>query len=120
MLVLMSTQLCSGPSPEPKDVHPFIDAAMLQVQLELPMYSDLFPNILEINLNCVSMLHNSSIPLQDSTIVVSVVQNLLLNFVTRPKFPADGQHPVFSDDDRPSVLQRVSSAAGKTETFFVL
>lgn len=30
MLVLMSTQLCSGPSPEPKDVHPFIDAAMLQ------------------------------------------------------------------------------------------
>ncbi|KAL5222506.1 hypothetical protein ABZP36_027219 [Zizania latifolia] len=30
MLVLMSTQLCSGPSPEPKDMHPFIDAAMLQ------------------------------------------------------------------------------------------
>lgn len=29
----MSTQLCSGPSPEPKDVHPFIDAAMLQVKL---------------------------------------------------------------------------------------
>ena len=35
MLVLMSTQLCSGPSPEPKDVHPFIDAAMLQVILKL-------------------------------------------------------------------------------------
>lgn len=34
MLVLMSTQLCSGPSPEPKDVHPFIDAAMLQVKAE--------------------------------------------------------------------------------------
>jgi FlaG/FlaF family flagellin (archaellin) len=30
----MSTQLCSGPSPEPKDVHPFIDAAMLQVTTE--------------------------------------------------------------------------------------
>jgi len=30
----MSTQLCSGPSPEPKDVHPFIDAAMLQVIAE--------------------------------------------------------------------------------------
>ncbi|WOK97109.1 dymeclin [Canna indica] len=30
MLVAMSTQLCSGPSPGPKDVHPFIDAAMLQ------------------------------------------------------------------------------------------
>ncbi|KAJ6846630.1 dymeclin isoform X2 [Iris pallida] len=30
MLVAMSTQLCSGPSPGPKDVHPFIDATMLQ------------------------------------------------------------------------------------------
>ncbi|KAG1347709.1 putative Dymeclin [Cocos nucifera] len=30
MLVAMSTQLCSGPSPGPKDVHPFIGAAMLQ------------------------------------------------------------------------------------------
>ncbi|CAO2182735.1 unnamed protein product [Urochloa humidicola] len=77
MLVLMSTQLCSGPSPEPKDVHPFIDAAMLQ----------------------------------DSSIVVSVVRKLLLNFVTRPKFPPNGSHPVFSDDGRPGVLQRVGSAA---------
>ncbi|KAK3162092.1 hypothetical protein QOZ80_1BG0085270 [Eleusine coracana subsp. coracana] len=77
MLVLMSTQLCSGPSPEPKDVHPFIDMAMLQ----------------------------------DSAIVASVVQKLLQNFVTRPKFPLNGQHPVFSDDGRPGVLQRVGSAA---------
>ncbi|GAV57551.1 Dymeclin domain-containing protein [Cephalotus follicularis] len=30
MLVAMSTQLLSGPSPGPKDVHPFIDAAMAQ------------------------------------------------------------------------------------------
>ncbi|KAF3334314.1 Dyggve-Melchior-Clausen syndrome protein [Carex littledalei] len=30
MIVAMSTQLCSGPSPEPKDMHPFLDAAMLQ------------------------------------------------------------------------------------------
>ncbi|KAE9455383.1 hypothetical protein C3L33_12704, partial [Rhododendron williamsianum] len=30
MLVAMSTQLLSGPSPEPKDFHPFIDAAMVQ------------------------------------------------------------------------------------------
>ncbi|XP_073005545.1 uncharacterized protein [Typha latifolia] len=30
VLVTMSTQLCSGPSPGLKDVHPFIDAAMLQ------------------------------------------------------------------------------------------
>ncbi|KAJ1285622.1 hypothetical protein BS78_03G292700 [Paspalum vaginatum] len=77
MLVLMSTQLCSGPSPEPKDVHPFIDAAMLQ----------------------------------DSSIVVSVVQKLLLNFVMRPKIPLNGSHPVFSDDGRPGVLQRVGSVA---------
>ena len=31
MLVAISTQLRSGPSPGPKDVHPFIDAAMVQV-----------------------------------------------------------------------------------------
>ncbi|KAJ4722539.1 Dymeclin [Melia azedarach] len=30
MLVAMSTQLLSGPSPGPKDVHPFIDAAMAE------------------------------------------------------------------------------------------
>ncbi|KAK9083691.1 hypothetical protein Scep_030162 [Stephania cephalantha] len=30
LLVAMSTQLRSGPSPGPKDVHPFIDAAMAQ------------------------------------------------------------------------------------------
>lgn len=77
MLVLMSTQLCSGPSPEPKDVHPFIDAAMLQ----------------------------------DSSIVASVVQKLLLNFVSRPQIPSNGSHPVFSDDGGPGVLQRVGSAA---------
>uniref|UniRef100_A0A0E0JPB8 Dymeclin n=1 Tax=Oryza punctata TaxID=4537 RepID=A0A0E0JPB8_ORYPU len=77
MLVLMSTQLCSGPSPEPKDVHPFIDAAMLQ----------------------------------DSSIVSSVVQKLLLNFVKRPRIPLNGSHPAFSDDGGPGVLQRVGSAA---------
>ncbi|XP_044500377.1 dymeclin isoform X2 [Mangifera indica] len=30
MLIAMSTQLLSGPSPGPKDVHPFIDAAMAE------------------------------------------------------------------------------------------
>ncbi|KAL6971659.1 hypothetical protein U1Q18_031338 [Sarracenia purpurea var. burkii] len=30
MLVAMSTQLLSGPSPGPEDIHPFIDAAMVQ------------------------------------------------------------------------------------------
>lgn len=33
ILVTMSTQLRSGPCPGPKDVHPFIDAAMSQVIL---------------------------------------------------------------------------------------
>lgn len=32
MLIAMSTQLLSGPSPGPKDVHPFIDAAMVEVR----------------------------------------------------------------------------------------
>ena len=31
MLISMSTQLLSGPSPRPKDFNPFIDAAMSQV-----------------------------------------------------------------------------------------
>lgn len=31
MLIAMSTQLLSGPSPRPKDFNPFIDAAMAQV-----------------------------------------------------------------------------------------
>ncbi|XP_052191505.1 uncharacterized protein LOC127800753 isoform X7 [Diospyros lotus] len=34
ILVAMSTQLLSGPSPGPNDVHPFIDAAMVQ---EIPL-----------------------------------------------------------------------------------
>jgi hypothetical protein len=78
----MSTQLCSGPSPEPKDVHPFIDAAMLQ----------------------------------DSSIVSSVVQKLLLNFVKRPRIPLNSSHPAFSDDGGPGVLQRVGSVAGNVDT----
>lgn len=32
MLVAMSTQLLSGPSPGPEDAHPFTDAAMVQVK----------------------------------------------------------------------------------------
>ncbi|XP_045086665.1 uncharacterized protein [Aegilops tauschii subsp. strangulata] len=84
MLVLLSTQLCSGPSPEPKDVHPFIDAAMLQ----------------------------------DASIVASVVQKLLLNFVRRPQIPSNGSHPVFSDDGGPGVMQRVGSAAGNAGYIF--
>jgi hypothetical protein len=49
--------------------------------------------------------------------VASVVQKLLLNFVTRPKLPLNASHPVFSDDARPGVLQRVGSAAGNVDPF---
>lgn len=43
MLVAMSTQLCSGPSPAPNDVHPFIDAAMSQVRYSY-MHTSAIPN----------------------------------------------------------------------------
>jgi hypothetical protein len=33
MLIAISTQLLCGPSPGPKDVNPFIDAAMVQVTI---------------------------------------------------------------------------------------
>lgn len=33
MIVAMSTQLLSGPSPGPRDTNPFIDAAMSQVNI---------------------------------------------------------------------------------------
>ncbi|KAE8728170.1 hypothetical protein F3Y22_tig00004779pilonHSYRG00197 [Hibiscus syriacus] len=35
MLVAMSTQLLSGPTPGPKDVNPFLDAAMSQIASQL-------------------------------------------------------------------------------------
>ncbi|CAI9287613.1 unnamed protein product [Lactuca saligna] len=39
MLIIMSTQLLSGPSPRPNDVHPFIDATMSENGIEiLPPY----------------------------------------------------------------------------------
>lgn len=49
--------------------------------------------------------------------MASVVQKLLLNFVARPKIPLNASHPVFSDDGRPGVLQRVGSAAGNLDPF---
>jgi len=52
--------------------------------------------------------------------VASVVQKLLLNFVTRPKIPLNASHPVFSDDGRPGVLQRVGSAAGNVDPSAIL
>ncbi|XP_074559605.1 uncharacterized protein LOC141815558 isoform X1 [Curcuma longa] len=77
MLVAMSTQLCSGPSPTPKDVHPFIDAAMHQ----------------------------------ESTVVVSTVHKLFLNFITRPQFPFDGSTYISPEGNQIGVLRRVGSVA---------
>ena len=82
------------------------------------VYADLFPVILEIKFGVY--LHVPFFLLQDSSIIVSVVRKLLLNFVTRPKFPQNGSHPVFSDDGRPGVLQRVGSAAGNVDSFLQL
>ena len=52
--------------------------------------------------------------------MASVVQKLLLNFVTRPKISLNASHPVFSDDGRPGVLQRVGSAAGNVDPSAIL
>ncbi|XP_031097954.1 dymeclin [Ipomoea triloba] len=78
MLVAMSTQLLSGPSPGPSDIHPFIDAAMLQ----------------------------------ESSLVNMVVQKLLHNYITRPRFPAKSlSYQIFAEGNQPGVLQRVGSVA---------
>ena len=56
MLVAMSTQLHSGPSPGLKDVHPFIDAAMVQVTrrdiLDFFYWLPLMHTSIDILMNC--------------------------------------------------------------------
>lgn len=76
MLIAMSTQLLSGPSPGLKDVNPFIDAAMAQ----------------------------------ESSLVISVVRRLLVNYITHPPFNT-ASYSIFSEGSQPGVLQKVSSAA---------
>ncbi|KAM5552823.1 hypothetical protein ABKV19_025173 [Rosa sericea] len=78
MLIAMSTQLLSGPSPGPEDVNPFLDAAMSQ----------------------------------ESSLVISVVRRLLLNYITGPSIPLNSaSYSIFSEGSQPGVIQRVSSAA---------
>lgn len=78
------------------------------------MFAGLFCGpFLCLNLECASLPH---ILLQDSSIVSSVVQKLLLNFVKRPRIPLNSSHPAFSDDGGPGVLQRVGSVAGNVDT----
>ncbi|XP_061990157.1 uncharacterized protein LOC133708686 isoform X2 [Rosa rugosa] len=78
MLIAMSTQLLSGPSPGPEDVNPFLDAEMSQ----------------------------------ESSLVISVVRRLLLNYITGPSIPLNSaSYSIFSEGSQPGVIQRVSSAA---------
>lgn len=108
MLVAMSTQLLSVPSLGPKDVHPFIDAAMTEVtiwNLDFLFIISRFPNLLKFlkfNLN-----------FQESSLVCSVVRRLLLNYITRPRISVNSSsYSIFSEENQPGVLQRVGSAAG--------
>ncbi|CAH9087956.1 unnamed protein product [Cuscuta europaea] len=84
MLIAMSTQLLSGPSLAPNDMHPFIDAAMVQ----------------------------------QSPLVNMVVQKLLLNYITRPRFHARySPYQIFAEGNQPGVLQRVGSVAANLVLF---
>ncbi|KAF5937459.1 hypothetical protein HYC85_024965 [Camellia sinensis] len=47
MLVAMPTQLLSGPSPGPKDIHPFIDMAMVQ-EISSVFYRELVLQLIRI------------------------------------------------------------------------
>lgn len=49
---------------------------------------------------------------QESSLVTLVVRKLLLNYITRPNFPAHGSSSsIFSEVNQPGVLKRVGSAA---------
>lgn len=50
---------------------------------------------------------------QESAVVASTVRKLLLNFITRPRFPFDGStYPFSPEGNQSGVLQRVGSVAG--------
>lgn len=49
---------------------------------------------------------------QETSLVGLVVRKLLLNYITRPRFPSN-QYNIFSEGSQPGVLQRVGSAAGR-------
>lgn len=111
MLIAMSTQLLCGPSPGPKDVNPFIDAAMVQVaRLNFGFMSSL--QIFRSFKFVVSVL-DCRFNFQESSLVSLVVRKLLLNYITRPGVPlGSASYSIFSEGSQPSVLQRVGSAAG--------
>ncbi|KAJ6897505.1 hypothetical protein NC652_024335 [Populus alba x Populus x berolinensis] len=53
---------------------------------------------------------------QESSLVGLVVRRLLLNYIIRPRIPYNStSYPVFSGGSQPGVLQRVSSAADRSD-----
>ncbi|CAI9287232.1 unnamed protein product [Lactuca saligna] len=76
MLIAMSTQLLSGPSPGPNDVHPFIDAAMSENQLGvLKRVGSAAANIVLLPL---SYFVNSSVEASRSQLADSSINILLI------------------------------------------
>lgn len=111
MLIAMSTQLLSGPSPGLKDVNPFIDSAMAQVTMKVLVYWQLnFLDYLFILFYFFIVLH-PDFNVQESSLVILGVRRLLLNYITRPPLNA-APYSIFPEGSQPGVLQKVSSAAG--------
>ena len=119
MIIAISTQLLCGPSPGPNDVNPFLDAAMAQVRswnlnLELRLFSWAVLQRANFKLVHCNLL-------QDSHLVTSVVCNLLLNYITRPRVPFNrASYSIFYDRSQNSVLKRVGSAAGMVTNYSIL
>lgn len=119
MIIAISTQLLCGPSPGPNDVNPFLDAAMAQVRswnlnIELRLFSWAVLQRANFKLVHCNLL-------QDSHLVTSVVCNLLLNYITRPRVPFNrASYSIFYDRSQNSVLKRVGSAAGMVTNYSIL
>ena len=108
MLIAMSTQLLSGPSPGPYDVHPFIGAAMVQVTRR-----DIWLSLNMQTLWYYCWFINLCFYVQESSLVSLFIRKLLLNYITRPQFLSNSAPlTIFSEGNQPGVLQRVGSAAG--------
>lgn len=105
LLIAMSTQLLSGPSPGPSEKHPFIDVVMNQVDCSGTGFNHTYPIIFPFLSVCFF--------LQESSLVDLVVNKLLLNYVIQPRVPLSSLlYSMFSESNQLGVLRRVGSAAG--------
>ncbi|KAJ9538226.1 hypothetical protein OSB04_030959 [Centaurea solstitialis] len=113
MLIAMSTQLLSGPSPGPNDVHPFIDAAMSEVTTNnvTGVILAVASAKSQITSNNADRVFFRSPYLQESSLVGLVVRKLLLNYITRPRTSSSASYTLLSEENRLGVLKRVGSAA---------